>query len=244
MTAFTNILMASLIAVFVQNSIFERALGINVLLYASRKREHLLGFFAAITYTTTISSAIIWNFDRLFAENEYYSIFMPILYVAVVSVLYIVTLVLIWRFFPKLFRNIRKYVHLSVFNCSVIGALFLCSVQGADIFTYIGYGFGNTSAASENMIFYDGKCHKIDRVRFEIPEKDLMQPWKFISSDGKFDMDFFPIYDDASKISTLLISRNSNQVFGRINGKAVLNDGTVLQVRNLLAFAERVRNRF
>ena len=142
MTAFMNILMASLIAVFVQNSIFERALGINVLLYASRKREHLLGFFAAITYTTTISSAIIWNFDRLFADNEYYGIFMPILYVAVVSVLYIVTLVLIWRFFPKLFRNIRKYVHLSVFNCSVIGALFLCSVQGADIFTYIGYGFG------------------------------------------------------------------------------------------------------
>ncbi len=142
MTAFTNILMASLIAVFVQNSIFERALGINVLLYASRKREHLIGFFAAITYTTTISSAIIWNFDRLFADNEYYSVFMPILYVAVVSVLYIITLVLIWRFFPKLFRNIRKYVHLSVFNCSVIGALFLCSVQGTDIFTYIGYGFG------------------------------------------------------------------------------------------------------
>ncbi|MBR4111603.1 MAG: hypothetical protein IKK53_01070 [Ruminiclostridium sp.] len=142
MTAFMNVLMASIIAIFVQNSIFERALGINVLLYASRKREHLLGFFAAITYTTTISSAIIWIFDGLFAENEYYSIFMPILYVAVVSVLYILTLVLIWRFFPKLFRNIRKYVHLSVFNCSVIGALFLCSIQGADIFTYIGYGFG------------------------------------------------------------------------------------------------------
>ncbi len=142
MTAFMNVLTASLIAIFVQNSIFERALGINVLLYASRKREHLLGFFAAITYTTTISAAIIWNFDRLFADNEYYSIFMPILYVAIVSMLYIVTLVLIWRFFPRLFRNIRKYVHLSVFNCSVIGALFLCSVQGADIFTYIGYGFG------------------------------------------------------------------------------------------------------
>ena len=137
-----NILMASVIAIFVQNSIFERALGINVLLYSSRKREHLLGVFAAITYTTTISSAIVWNFDRLFAGNEYYGVFMPILYVATVSVLYIVTLVLIWRFFPKLFRNIRKYVHLSVFNCSVIGALFLCSVQGADIFTYIGYGFG------------------------------------------------------------------------------------------------------
>ena len=142
MTAFMNVLTASLVAIFMQNSIFERALGINVLLYASRKREHLLGFFAAITYTTTISSAIIWNFDRLLSGNEYYSVFMPIIYVAVVSVLYILTLVVIWRFFPGFFRNIRKYVHLSVFNCSVIGALFLCSLQGSDIFTYIGYGFG------------------------------------------------------------------------------------------------------
>ncbi len=142
MEAFANILSASLIAIFVQNSIFERALGINVLLYASRKKEHLLGFFIAITYVTTISAAIIWNFDRLLSDNEYSYIFMPILYVAVVSIVYILTLVLIWRFFPKLFRALKKYVHLSVFNCSVIGALFLSSKQGEDIFSYIGYGFG------------------------------------------------------------------------------------------------------
>ncbi len=108
----------------------------------------------------------------------------------------------------------------------------------------IGYGFGNTTAASENMIFYDGKCHKIDRVRFEIPENDLLQPWKFISSDGKFDMDFFPVYDNASKSNAILISQNSHQVFGRLNGKAILDDGTVLRIKNLLAFAERVRNRY
>ena len=95
MEAFANIISASLVAIFVQNSIFERALGINVLLYASRKRENLLGFFIAITYVTTISSAIIWNFDRLFAQNEYYYIFMPILYVAVVSIVYVVSLIVI-----------------------------------------------------------------------------------------------------------------------------------------------------
>lgn len=108
----------------------------------------------------------------------------------------------------------------------------------------IGYGFGNTTAASENMIFYDGKCNKIDRVLFEIPENDFMQPWKFISSDGRFDMDFYPIYDNKSLMSAIFISQNSHQVFGRMNGKAVLDDGTVLEVRNLLAFAERVRNRY
>lgn len=142
MTAFLNIVSASLIAIFVQNSIFERALGINVLLYASRKKENLIGFFVAITYVTTISAAIVYNFDKLLLSNEYYYIIMPILYTATVSAVYILSLVIIWRFMPKLFKSLKKYVHISVFNCSVIGALFLCSQQGQDIFSYIGYGFG------------------------------------------------------------------------------------------------------
>ena len=32
----------------------------------------------------------------------------------------------------------------------------------------IGYGFGDTSAASENVIFYDGVAHKINDVKFNI----------------------------------------------------------------------------
>ncbi len=108
----------------------------------------------------------------------------------------------------------------------------------------IGYGFGNTTAASENMIFYDGKSHKIDRIHFEIPENDIMRPWKFVSSDNRFDMDFYPIYDNATRFDALVVSQNSHQVFGRMNGKAVLDDGTVLKVENLLTFAERVKYKY
>ena len=47
-------------------------------------------------------------------------------------------------------------------------------VDGVPFGWNIGYGFGDTSAASENMLFYDGKAHKLSRVRFHIPgdEKD------------------------------------------------------------------------
>ena len=38
----------------------------------------------------------------------------------------------------------------------------------------IGYGFGDTSAATENILFYDGKGHKLDDVTFHIPEGDYM----------------------------------------------------------------------
>lgn len=142
MNAFLSFVSAALLAVFVQNSVLERALGVNVLLYASRKKEHLPGFFFAITYVTTISSAIVCGLDALLSGWEYYAAVMPILYITVVSAVYILTLVVIWWFFPRLFRSLKKYVHLSVFNCSVIGALFLGGQLGGDLASYLGYGFG------------------------------------------------------------------------------------------------------
>ncbi|MBQ1280958.1 MAG: DUF2804 domain-containing protein, partial [Oscillospiraceae bacterium] len=68
-------------------------------------------------------------------------------------------------------------------------------VDGKRVGFNIGYGFGDTSAASENVIFVDGKAHKLDDVTFHIPEGDYCAPWKFTSSDGRFEMDFVPIID-------------------------------------------------
>lgn len=108
----------------------------------------------------------------------------------------------------------------------------------------IGCGFGDTSAASENMLFYDGKCHKLDRVEFLIPGGDIMQPWKFTETNHRFEMDFVPIFDHRTDISALIISQDAHQVFGRLCGTAVLDDGTEIQVQNKLVFAERVHNRY
>ena len=108
----------------------------------------------------------------------------------------------------------------------------------------IGYGFGDTAAASENMLFYDGVCHKLDRVQFVIPEDDIMKPWKFTETDHRFEMDFVPLFDHRTDISAVVISQDAHQVFGRLSGTAVLDDGTKIQVQNKLVFAERVHNRY
>ena len=108
----------------------------------------------------------------------------------------------------------------------------------------IGYGFGDTSAASENMLFYDGKCHKLDDVTFNIPASSYTDPWTFTSSDGRFEMEFVPIIDRAAKIDVKVIVTDQHQVFGRLSGKAVLDDGTVIEVKDVLCFAEDVHNKY
>ena len=121
----------------------------------------------------------------------------------------------------------------------------------------IGYGFGDTSAASENMLFYDGKAHKLSDVTFHIPNDDnpdcgphrmngvdFMKPWTFTSDDGRFEMDFVPVIDRSSCTDVKLVCSDQHQVFGRFTGKAVLDDGTEIFVKDFLGFAEKVYNKW
>lgn len=141
-TIFSRFLAAALLGIFIENAAFERALGVNVLLYAARKRENLIGIFVGVVYVTTISSALTCLTDRYFSDWEYYNILIPFIYIFIVSVVYILTLMLVWRFFPNIQKKVKKYVHLSVFNCAVLGALFIQSRIGGTFASYIGYGLG------------------------------------------------------------------------------------------------------
>ena len=142
MEVIAKIVSAAMVSVFVQNAIFDRAFGSNVGIYASRKNSTVIGFTLGITAMTTLASIVSFFVDQAMLPTEFGWLFMPLIYSAVISVLYILGLLGLWRFFPKIFRKIRKYVHLAIFNCAVIGALFLNSNYGSDIWSYIGYGFG------------------------------------------------------------------------------------------------------
>lgn len=122
-------------------------------------------------------------------------------------------------------------------------------VDGHVVGFNIGYGFGDTSAASENMIFVDGRAHKLEQVTFNIPQTadgkdDFMSPWTFTSSDGRFEMDFSPVLDRASNTNVLVIESDQHQVFGKFNGRMILDDGSVVELKDFLGFAEKVKNRW
>ncbi|MTQ97858.1 DUF2804 family protein [Pseudoflavonifractor sp. BIOML-A6] len=112
----------------------------------------------------------------------------------------------------------------------------------------IGYGFGDTSAASENMLFYDGTAHKLSQVAFHIPRRggrdDFMSPWTFTSDDGRFEMDFVPMLDRAACTSVGVIKSDQHQVFGRFTGRAVLDGGGVIELKDFMGFAEKVENKW
>lgn len=122
-------------------------------------------------------------------------------------------------------------------------------VDGIPFGFNIGYGFGNTSAASENMVLYNGKAHKLSQVTFNIPQKadgseDYMNPWTFTSDDGRFEMTFKPLLDRASKTSLFILVSDQHQVFGRFSGQVTLDSGSIIRIHDFLGFAEKVKNKW
>ena len=110
----------------------------------------------------------------------------------------------------------------------------------------LGYGFGDTSAASENMFFYKDKAYKLNDVTFEIPgdgtkKIDYMKPWKFTSKDGSINMTFEPVLDRHDDTDVIVIKSLQHQVFGKFSGYVIV-DNQKVEFKDMLGFAEKVRN--
>ena len=87
----------------------------------------------------------------------------------------------------------------------------------------LGCGFGDTSAATENAVFYDGRVHKLSDVAFRLPW-DRMAPWTFTGERCALSMT--PVLDRSACAGAGPLRSEQHQIFGRFNGTVVLDDGT------------------
>jgi len=114
----------------------------------------------------------------------------------------------------------------------------------------LGYGFGDTSAASENVLFVDDKAYKLADVAFDIPmddkaHDDFLKPWHFRSHTGDIDLIFTPKIDRHGGANALIIESNQHQVFGSFSGRFLVNNLTQpIEIHDLPGFAEKVYNRW
>jgi len=126
------------------------------------------------------------------------------------------------------------------------GATYLTDEKGEKhLFGFeITWAIGNESNATETCLFYDGKVHKFGAVDVEVfPKPDkYMEPWKFVSEDGRFNMTMVPTFDHHSNMSLGIGSMATHQVHGLWSGDVTLDDGTKLEIRDMYAFCEYVEN--
>ena len=125
-------ILASLAAIVIENVIFTTAFGTSTPppdIFFSRIRGH------------TILAAVSWARDvyKRQLSNSTLARFMPSVYILSLGFVYIFTLIAIWFISKDKFKRLKKYVHLSAFNCTVLSALFNNTLMGGTLFERILY---------------------------------------------------------------------------------------------------------
>lgn len=105
----------------------------------------------------------------------------------------------------------------------------------------LGCGFGNSSKATENILFYKGGYHKLGKVTFTLG-KSYNDPWVIEDDAGRLKLTLVPTYDRTTAVKLLWVDNCTHQMFGSFNGYAVLDDGTKLLIDNIISFAEHAVN--
>jgi hypothetical protein len=102
----------------------------------------------------------------------------------------------------------------------------------------LGFGFGDTSAATENSIILNGRIHKLGQVEFRYDNRNFKAPWKMKSPDGRLDLKFTPFFERAAKTDLKVLSSEVHQMFGHYCGSVVLDDGEIIEIKDLVGWAE------
>lgn len=125
-------------------------------------------------------------------------------------------------------------------------------LDNGDIFGFeLGWGFGDEDICTENTIFYNGKAQKLGKVTLEKGRSNWMiksdwmdNDWVLKSDDGRLNLTMTPYYDNFTCSRVLVIGNWCHQVFGRFNGTVKLDDGTVLEIKDMMAFCEKADNMY
>jgi hypothetical protein len=110
--------------------------------------------------------------------------------------------------------------------------------DGRTVGLNLGYGFGDTSAATENALILDRHIHKLGKVDLAYDPGNFKRPWKITSPDGRVNLEFVPSIERVAKTNLVVITSEVHQMFGRYQGTVQTDAGEVIHLEGLNGFAE------
>lgn len=138
-------LINDLITLLAANLILSQALGTSTIFIASGSKKNLVGTACVITLFTTVGSAAAYFIDYVLPEQV--SVMRLLLYTLVIGLLYVLLLTAAYYIGRGAFQDFRRYIHVSAFNCAVMGTLFTVNERAAmdsSVFSlseYVSAGF-------------------------------------------------------------------------------------------------------
>lgn len=162
---FTN---TFLLVLLFENTLFARALGSGRLIRLIEHPSTILPFCGILTWMTTASSLLAWALTTLNRWFTIPSFGKPLAFVAVMLVVYALTCLVWGSFFKGSYNTYRPLLSPAMFNCTVLGSIYIGTRENLSAVSALGLGFGTAVGfLLAVIIMYYGKRQL---AKLDIPE--------------------------------------------------------------------------
>jgi len=104
----------------------------------------------------------------------------------------------------------------------------------------LGDGFGDESAATENLVVEGDTPHKLGRVDWAYGAADPMRDWTFRARDGRLSLVIHPFAREIGGVDFGGQYSRLRKAYGRFSGSIVLDDSRAVRLEGMLGFAEEM----
>ncbi|CUR53641.1 Electron transport complex subunit RsxA [Serratia symbiotica] len=158
-------------AIFVNNFVLVKFLGLCPFIGVSNKIENAVGMGIATTFVMTISSVISWII------NTYILIPLELTYLQILSFILIISVVVqftemvVHKISPILYRILGIFLPLITTNCAVLGVVLLNIQLNYNFLYSIIYGFSSALGFSLVIVLFSG-------IRERLISADIPKPFR------------------------------------------------------------------
>ena len=127
-------------AVFVNNYVLQKFLGICPFLGVSKKLDQATGMSIAVIFVMLLATAVTWPIQTFLLTPNNLGYLQTIVFILVIAALVQLVEIALKRYIPALHKSLGIYLPLITTNCAVLGVTILYIDEG--------YGFGQSLANS------------------------------------------------------------------------------------------------
>ena len=142
-SAVAEFFMYAVLAVFAQNAIFTRALGVSRLVHLVDDDNVSSAIFAALlTLVQLIAAPLGYWTNSLLRTFEFRAYIRPLVFVACSAAAFFIVLLLLLLIFRARAAQIVPVLPMATFNCCILGTLMITTTQGFTLLQTMGFALG------------------------------------------------------------------------------------------------------
>ena len=177
---FKHLLYIIMAAVFVNNYVLQRFLGICPFLGVSKKLDQATGMSIAVIFVMLLATAVTWPIQNFLLDPNGMGYLQTVVFILVIAALVQLVEITLKKYIPSLYKALGIYLPLITTNCAVLGVTVLNITEGYSFAESMANSFGSGLGFFLAMVIFAGVRTRTESC--EAPESFKGLPITLVSA--------------------------------------------------------------